>query len=122
MVMLTYKIPESIQRIARQGEFDEFDLNAFFEAKGTGAAARFVHEDDVQKWLDLIRGAYLETTTDELKLGRGRPAMPFADARLLGLLTHTLWFLPDVAACQAMANLLKARQNTFYHAYTVKSA
>lgn len=119
MVMLTYKIPDSIQRIARQGEFDEFDLNAFFEAKGTGAAARFVHEDDVQKWLDLIRGAYLETTTDELKIGRGRPAMPFADARLLGLLTHTLWFLPDVASCQAMANLLKARQNTFYHAYTV---
>ena len=119
MVMLTYKIPESIQRIAWQGEFDEFDLNAFFEAKGTGAAARFVHEDDVQKWLDLIRGSYLETTTDELKLGRGRPAMPFADARLLGLLTHTLWFLPDVASCHAMANLLKARQNAFYHAYRV---
>ena len=119
MVMLTYKIPESIQRIARQGEFDEFDLNAFFSAKGTGETARFVYEDYVQKWLDLIRGSYLETTTDELKLGRGRPALPFADSRLLGILTHTLWFLPDVASCHAMANLLKSRKNVFYHDYTV---
>jgi len=119
MVMLTYKIPDSIQRIAKQGEFDEFDLNVFFSAKGKGAAAKFVYEDYVQKWLDLIRGSYLETTTDELKLGRGRPAMPFADARLMGILTHTLWFLPDVASCHAMANLLKAKQNVFYHAYTV---
>ena len=119
MVMLTYKIPESIQRIARQGEFDEFDLNAFFSAQGTGETARFVYEDYVQKWLDLIRGSYLETTTDELKLGRGRPALPFADSRLLGILTHTLWFLPDVASCHAMANLLKSRKNVFYHDYTV---
>lgn len=119
MVMLTYKIPESIQRIARQGEFDEFDLNVFFSAKGEGDKARFIYKDYVQKWLDLIRGSYLETTTDELKLGRGRPAMPFADSRLLSVLTHTLWFLPDVASCHAMANLLQERQNSFYHAYKV---
>ena len=119
MVMLTYKIPESIQRIARQGEFDEFDLNVFFSAKGEGDKARFIYKDYVQKWLDLIRGSYLETTTDELKLGRGRPAMPFADSRLLSVLTHTLWFMPDVASCHAMANLLQERQNSFYHAYKV---
>ena len=119
MVMLTYKIPESIQRIARQGEFDEFDLNVFFSAKGEGNKARFIYKDYVQKWLDLIRGSYLETTTDELKLGRGRPAMPFADSRLLSVLTHTLWFMPDVASCHAMANLLQERQNAFYHAYKV---
>ena len=119
MVMLTYKIPDSIQRIAKQGEFDEFDLNEFFAAKGTGKKAEFIHKSYVQKWLDLIRGSYMETTTDELKLGRGRPAMPFADARLLGVLSHTLWFLPNVASCYAMANLLAERQNSFYHVYTV---
>lgn len=122
MVMLTYKIPDSIQRIAKQGEFDEFDLNEFFAAKGTGKEAEFVHKSYVQKWLDLIRGSYMETTTDEVKLGHGRPAMPFADARLLGLLSHTLWFLPNVASSYAMANLLKERQNSFYHAYTVNVA
>ncbi len=119
MVMLTYQIPKSIRRIAEQGEFDEFDLNVFFSAEGTGEKATFVFEDYVQKWLDLIRGSYLETTVDELKLGKGRPAMPFADARLLNVLTHTLWFLPNVAACRAMANLLRQRQNVFYHDYAV---
>ena len=122
MVMLTYKIPDSIQRIAKQGEFDEFDLNEFFAAKGTGKKAEFIHKSYVQKWIDLIRGSYMETTTDELKLGRGRPAMPFADARLLGVLSHTLWFLPNVASCYAMANLLAERQNSFYHVYTVNVA
>lgn len=119
MVMLTYKIPDSIRRIAKQGEFDEFDLNVFFSAKGKGGNAKFVYEDYVQKWLDLIRGSYLETTVDELKLGAQKPPMPFSDTRLLNVLNHTLWFLPNVASCYAMANLLAQKQNAFYHDYHV---
>ena len=119
MVMLTYKIPDSIQRIAKQGEFDEFDLNLFFAAEGKGKDARFKYESYVQKWLDLIRGSYLETTVDDLKLGAEKPPMPYSDARLLNVLTHTLWFMPNVASCYAMANLLAQRQNTFYHDYKV---
>ena len=119
MVMLTYKIPESIQRIAKQGEFDEFDLNVFFSAEGSGKDAHFKYEDDVQKWLDLIRGSYLETSVDELKLGAQKPPMPYSDTRLLNVLSHTLWFLPNVASCYAMANLLAQKQNSFYHDYKV---
>ena len=120
MVMLTYRIPESIRQIATQGEYDEFDLNVFFSAKGKGKDARFVYENEVQKWLDLIRGAYLPSGVDDLKLGQDkRPPMPYSDVRLLNVLSHTLWFLPNVAACFAMANLLKQAQNTFYHDYTV---
>ena len=73
----------------------------------------------MQKWLDLIRGSYLETTVDELKLGAKKPALPFADSRLLNVLQHTLWFLPNVASCYAMANLLADRKNTFYHDYQI---
>lgn len=102
-----------------QGEFDEFDLNVFFSAKGKGKESKFIYESYVQKWLDLIRGSYLETSADELKLGRGRPAMPFSDTRLLNVLSHTLWFLPNVASCEAMANLLAQKQNAFYHDYHV---
>ena len=119
MVLLTYKIPDSIQRIAKQGEFDEFDLNVFFAAEGTGKNARFKYEDYVQKWLDLIRGSYLETSVDELKLGAQKPPMPYSDTRLLNVLSHTLWFMPNVASCHAMANLLAQKQNSFYHDYKV---
>ncbi len=121
MVMMTYRIPESIQAIARKGEFDEFDLNLFFAAEGEGDAARFVHEDHVQKWLDLIRGAFMETRVDELRLGAQKPPMPFSHAKLLNVLTHTVWYLPGVASCFAMRNLLRKRQNAFYHAYTVNT-
>lgn len=123
MVLLTYKIPESIEQIARQGEFNEFDLNEFFAAEGKGEEARFKYEDYVQKWLDLIRGAYMPTTTDDLKLGMNeKPAMPYSDTRLLNVLTHTLWFLPSVAACYAMRNLLMQKQNSFYHDYKINVA
>ncbi len=120
MVMLTYRMPDEIQEVARQGEFDEFDLNVFFSAEGKGEFARFKNENEVQKWLDLIRGSYLPTSIDNLKLGQGkRPHLPFNDTQLLHVLSHTLWFLPNVASCFAMANLLKQKQNKFYHDYKV---
>src|SRR5699024_9771016 len=118
MVMLTYQLPDSIREIARGGEFNEFDLNTFFEAEGRGTKATFKHAEHVQRWLNLIRGAYMPTTTDDLKLGNKKPPMPFSDRRLLGVLNHTFWFLPSVASCYAMRNLMIERQNTFYHDYT----
>lgn len=119
MVMMTYQIPESIRRIAMQGEFNEFDLNVFFSAKGKGENAHFIYADYVQKWLDLIRGSNKETENYDLKLGSAKPPMPYADVRLLNVLQHTLWFLPNVASCYAMYNLLMQRQNTFYHDYKI---
>ncbi|MEI7990269.1 MAG: DEAD/DEAH box helicase family protein, partial [Chloroflexota bacterium] len=120
MVMLTYRIPDSIRQIAIQGQFDEFDLNVFFSAKGKGKEARFVYENEVQKWLDLIRGSYLPASVDDMKLGQDkRPPMPFSDTRLLNVLSHTFWFLPNVAACHAMANLLAQKQNTFFRDYAI---
>ncbi len=119
MVMLTYQLPDSLVEIAKKGEYDEFDLNVFFSAEGIGSKARFIYEDEVQKWLDLIRGSLTETSEDNLKMGAKKPPFPFSHAPLLNVLNHTFWFLPNVAACQAMANLLKLRQNKFYHDYSV---
>lgn len=119
MVMLTYQLPDSIAQIAMQGEFDGFDLNIFFKAEGEGHKAHFKYEDEVQKWLDLIRGAFSETTVDNLKMGAKKPPLPFSHAPLLKVLNHTFWFLPSVASCHAMANLLKRPNNKFYHDYTV---
>jgi hypothetical protein len=117
MVLLTYQLPDSIREITKQGEFDEFDLNVFFSAEGKGDKANFKYHNEVQKWLDLIRGSFLETTIDNLKLGAKKPPLPFSDTRLLNVLSHTLWFLPNVAACDAMNNLLVQKQNKFYHDY-----
>ncbi len=119
MVMMTYQMPDAIRSVAMAGEFNEFDLNVFFSAEGEDRDAHFVYEDEVQKWLDLIRGAYTENIVSDLKLRTERPPMPFSHAPLLRTLTHTFWFLPSVASCYAMRNLLEERQNSFYHDYRV---
>jgi hypothetical protein len=119
MVMLTYQLPDAIRDVAKKGEYNEFDLNVFFAATGEGPLAKFAYADEVQKWLDLIRGSFAETTIDNLKLGAEKPPMPFSDVRLLNVLSHTFWFLPTVASCHAMHNLIAQKQNKFYQDYKV---
>ena len=124
IVLMTYRIPDSIRRIAYNEDFNEFDMNVFFAAKpavaGKPETSQFVYKDYVQKWLDLIRGSYMPSSVDDLKLGqKAKPVMPYSDARMLSVMNHTLWFMPNVASCHAMANLLAERQNTFYHDYKV---
>lgn len=119
MRLLTYRMPDELLAIAAEGEFDEFDLNEFFAADGVGAAAQFKHKDSVQKWLDIIRGAYSATQVDNLKLGAKKPPFPYSDVRLLPYLNHSFWFLPSVASCHAVANLIAEKQNTFFHDYKV---
>lgn len=119
MILMTYKLPDSIRKIAMNTQYNEFDLNLFFSAEsksGKDEDSQFVYKNYVQKWLDLIRGAYMPTSVDELKQARGeRPVMPYADVRLRRILLHTLWFLPGVKSCFAMSNLLNEPQNAFYN-------
>ncbi|MFZ1821663.1 MAG: DEAD/DEAH box helicase family protein [Acidimicrobiia bacterium] len=118
MRLFTYQMPDEIVAIANQGEFDEFDLNAFFTAVGKGEKAEFKYKYDVQKWLEIIRGEYQPSQIDSLKSGT-RPPFPYSDVRLLPYLSHSFWFLPTVAACDAMANLLAEPQNKYWHEYKI---
>lgn len=118
MRLLTYQMPDELVAIANLGEFDEFDLNAFFEASGNGEQAQFKHKADVQKWLEIIRGGYAPKAIEHLKTGT-RPPFPYSDVRLLPYLQHSFWFLPKVAACHAMANLLAEKHNVFWSDYHV---
>ena len=118
MSLLTYQMPDELLSIASGGEFDEFDLNEFFKAKGTGVLAQFEHKDEVQKWLNIIRGSGPAQTIESLKTGT-RPPWPYSDVRLLPYLNHAFWFLPNVSACHAMKNLLEEQQNFFWQDYDV---
>ena len=118
MALLTYRLPAAIREIAEQGEFNAFDLNAFFATDKHGGEARFVYEQEVQQWLDWVRGHGAAGAAEALRVGERRE-LPFADATLADALRHTLWFLPDVAACEAMAALLKAKRNVWWHDFKV---
>jgi hypothetical protein len=72
----------------------------------------------VQKWLDIIRGQYVSKAVESLKTGT-RPPFPYSDVRLLPYLQHSFWFLPNVATCHAMANLLAEKHNISWHEYEI---
>lgn len=114
MVMMTYKMPDEIKQIALNGEFNEFSLNEFFSASEVNGDCKFKYEREVVNWLNLIRGQYKPTAIDELKVGK-KPPMPYSDIRLLNALNHTFWFLPSVASCKAMGDILK--NHPFYKEY-----
>jgi hypothetical protein len=120
MCLLTYQMPDELLAIASAGEFDEFDLTEFFAATGTGKGAQFKHKSDVQKWLDIIRGQYAPKIVEGLKTEK--PPLPYSDVRLLPYLQHSFWFLPNVAACHAMANLLAEKHNIFWREYKIRVA
>lgn len=117
IVMMTYQMPDSLRKIAQAGEFNEFDLNTFFKAKKNDSSEWvFERENDVQKFLNILRGIDLDVAIEN-KMDHKRPALPFEDARLLSTLTHTFWFLPSVASCRAMERLLN--RDPFFRDYKI---
>ncbi len=70
----------------------------------------------MQQWLNWLRYGGEQQL---LHIGVEKPPMPYSDVNLLANLLHTVWFLPTVASCFAMRNLLAMPQNQFYHDYNV---
>ncbi len=120
MVMMTYQMPQDLGAMIEQWDMDGFDLNEFFRAEPAKGKkpATFVHERAVQKWLDIIRGKAPIFGDNSSPLNRPVP-LPFEDMRLLDLCSHTMWFLPNVASCDAMEALLRRPTNSFYQNYTI---
>ena len=114
MRLLTYQMPDELLAIASQGEFDEFDLGEFFAATRQGRSGTFKHKNDVQKWLDIIRGSYSATQVDNLKLGAQKPPFPYSDVRLLPYLsTHSGSCPPSLPATRWRTSWRRSRTSSF---------
>ena len=118
MHLLAYEMPEALKEVALNN-LSEFSLTEFFRTtKGEGNKPGFIHENEVQKWLDLLRGQDLSDLWAAVS-AINRPPMPFADVNLLTALQHAVWYLPGVDACLAMRDLLGRSYNKFFHEYHV---
>ena len=119
MHLLVYRLPEKLRKVATRGTRDEFDLNTFFEATGNGGSASYTHKDQVQAWLDWLRGQDIDAAVRALDAGTAKP-FPYADTNVLPYLNHSIWFLSSVASVFAMRNLLAEPQNKpFWGQFTV---
>ena len=118
MHLLAYEMPEKLKEVALNN-LSEFSLTEFFRTKKDDHDKPvFIHENEVQKWLDLLRGQDLSDLWAAVST-TNRPPMPFADVNLLTSLQHTVWYLPGVDACLAMRDLLGRSHNKFFRDYTI---
>lgn len=118
MRLLTYEMPEPLREVALNNA-SEFSLTEFFRTeKVVEEIPRFIHEQAVQKWLDLLRGQDITGLWANVS-NQHRPPLPYEDTNLLQALQHTLWYMPSVDSCVAMRDLLGAAHNTFFRDYDV---
>ena len=76
-----------------------FSLNKFFETRNDSNPNEpliFVYEDEIKTWLDIIKG----------KSAFGMD-FPYSNQKMLNNNKHTLWLMPTVNSCMAMATFLQ---------------
>lgn len=119
IIMMTYQLPDSLRAMIRNTGQNEFSLNEFFKAKKNDSGEYvFEYENQVQQWLNIIRGQ--DQIYGSLANGhQEKPPLPYEDANLLSYLNHTFWFLPSVASCYAMKTMLHRNNNRFYQDYEI---
>jgi len=117
MEMYTYSMGAVAGAWASDGEFDGFDLNTYFGAQHVGGEYVFDHSDYVKSFLDLLRG---KKQVHSAIIEGEKPPFPYEASKFTDAVRHTVWYMKDVAACEAMASLLKS--DTFFSTYEIHVA
>ena len=119
MHLLAYEMPDALREVALNS-MSEFSLTEFFKTKKDEVTKKpvFIHEVEVQKWLNLLQGQDLSDLWAAVST-KNPPPMPYEDTNLLTALQHTVWYLPGVDACYAMEELLSRSHNTFFRDYSI---
>jgi hypothetical protein len=115
MEMFTYEMGKQATEYAEDGEFSGFSLNEFFKATKTNPASRdtalgayvFERPNDVSEFLELLRGKLSDQMKAQVVSGQKAP-FPYEHEGFKSAIRHAVWYMPDVAACFAMRDLLQA--------------
>ncbi|MCP3878905.1 MAG: GIY-YIG nuclease family protein [Sulfitobacter sp.] len=123
MHLLTYSMPDELRKVALNNQ-SEFSLTEFFrtertvDSSGNEGPPVFLHAQDVQRWLNVLRGQDITGLWASVS-AQNRPPLPYEDLNLLRALQHTVWYMPSVDACHAMAHLLSSSNNKFFADYNI---
>ncbi|MEV8041865.1 hypothetical protein [Arthrobacter sp. NPDC080082] len=115
MKMYTYAMGVPAGEWSQDGEFDGFDLNTYFKAKKVGDGYTFEKPDYVASFLDLVRGK--KALPERLRDDQVAAPFPYEAAEFKEAVRHSVWYLNDVAACEAMAALLGS--DPFFASYEI---
>lgn len=124
MEMYCYEIGESAAGWVEDGEFTGFSLSEYFKARkvavgrATGPGAyEFERPTQVSEFLEMLRGKLAGQMKQQVEAQGKKPPFPFEAGDFKAGTRHTVWFLPDVAACFAMRDALAA--HAFFGRYEV---
>jgi len=114
MKMYTYELAPEAVAYAEDGEFGGFSLSEYFKAKrveggggATGPAAyAFEDETRVLEFLELLRGKLSDQMKMQVLAGQKAP-FPYESPAFADAIEHSVWYLPDVASCFAMGEMLR---------------
>lgn len=113
MEMYTYELSPDAVAYAEDGEFSGFSLSEYFRAskvdkssRATGPGA-YVFEDKarVSEFLEMLRGKLSEQMKVEIVAGQKAP-FPYESPAFTAAIKHSVWYMPDVASCFAMRDML----------------
>lgn len=113
MEMFAYQISDQTAQLATEVGADSFSLSEYFRATKVKRNARadapgayeFENPTQVSEFIDMLRGK-LEGNLRTLLRGGKDLRWPYEDTHLKKAAKHSVWYLPDVAACYAMRDLL----------------
>lgn len=106
MQMYSYDMGKGAAEYTEDGEFDGFSLNEMFSASKDGSKHVFERPTEVAEFLEMLRGKL----SDQMKLqvqAQDKPPFPFEALRFQSAVKHSVWYMHSVAACFAMADLLR---------------
>jgi hypothetical protein len=114
MEMYAYELASEAVTYAEEGEFSRFSLSEYFKAEkvdkgsratGPGAYA-FEDEGRVSEFLAMLRGKLSEQMKTQVVAGQKAP-FPYEHPTFASAIRHSVWYLPDVASCFAMRDMLQ---------------
>jgi hypothetical protein len=114
MQIYSYQMGDQAEEWAADGEFNSFNLTEYFRAKKVNPASRstgpgaYVFEDEtrVADFLEMLRGKLTDQMKVQIILGQ-KPPFPYEAPVFAKAVTHSVWYMADVAACFAMRDALE---------------
>jgi T5orf172 domain len=114
MEMYTYELGPDAVAYAEDGEFSGFSLSEYFKAKKVDKSSRatgpgaYLFEDEtrVAEFLEMLRGKLSEQMKMQIVVGQKAP-FPYESPLFTDAIKHSVWYMPDVASCFAMRDMLQ---------------
>lgn len=117
MEMYTYEMGDGAAEFAEDGEFNGFSLNELFRAeKVEGGGYAFERPDEVAEFLEMLRGKLSDQMKTQV-LTQHKPPFPYEADMFKSAVRHSVWYMHNVAACHAMAAML--RSHPFFRDFEV---